>query len=58
MVGAQGLADQRGAKAVQQLKVAAEALQGLGWLAYAGPTSGECRVGQQWLHHGSWQRCV
>jgi hypothetical protein len=41
MVGAQGLADQRGAKAVQQLKVAAEALQGLGWLAYAGPTSGE-----------------
>lgn len=48
MMAAGSLADNRRSPAFQQLKVVAEALQGLSWLAYTGPSCGEagsCRLG-------------
>jgi hypothetical protein len=45
MVAAGKLADDRRSAAFQQLKVVAEALNGLSWLAYTGPACGARRFG-------------
>jgi hypothetical protein len=42
MVAASAAAENRRSAAFNQLKVVAEALQGLSWLAYTGPSCGKC----------------
>lgn len=41
MMAAASAAENRRSQAFNQLKVVAEALQGLSWLAYTGPSCGE-----------------
>jgi adenylyl cyclase-associated protein len=51
MMAASSLAENRRSPAFQQLKVVAEGLQGLSWLAYTGPSCGEHRnVALFWRH--------
>jgi hypothetical protein len=52
MVAAGQLADNRRSAAFQQLKVVAESLNGLSWLAYTGPACGEPRANQNAGFHG------
>jgi hypothetical protein len=42
MMDASAAAENRRSQAFNQVKVVAEALQGLSWLAYTGPSCGEC----------------
>jgi hypothetical protein len=49
MMAVSAMAENRRSRCFQQLKVLGEAMQGLSWLAYAGPNCGACqsRIQQQ-----------